>query len=152
MKEKVNKMSGQFNGFFENAVHNQRVIIPAAFKRKFAEEARKTVVITSGPLNSIALFPLDSWHWFLEKLENGSEQDRNLRAQLIHGTVAEQELEGPGRIRIPELMLKEANITDSVIVKGELHYISLWNPDEFYAHRSAMLEEHRKKFTTVHYY
>jgi DNA-binding transcriptional regulator/RsmH inhibitor MraZ len=34
--------------YSENAVHNNRVIIPAAFKRKIAEAANRTVVITVG--------------------------------------------------------------------------------------------------------
>lgn len=144
-------MSGQFIGYFENAVHKQRVIIPAAFKKKFSEEARRTVVITLGPLNTIAIFPLDCWNSFLDKLAAGSEDDLELRTQLIDFAVTEQELEGPGRVRIPDQLLEEANISESVIIKGELHYISLWNPEEFHALRKAKKDEHRRKFTTKHY-
>jgi len=144
-------MSGQFIGYFENAVHKQRVIIPAAFKKKFSEEARRTVVVTLGPLNTIAIFPLDCWNSFLDKLAAGDDDDQDLRTQLIDFAVTEQELEGPGRIRIPEQLLEEANITDSVIIKGELHYISLWNPDEFQENRRAKKDLHRQKFTTRHY-
>ncbi|HPN41539.1 MAG TPA: protein MraZ [Candidatus Cloacimonadota bacterium] len=144
-------MSGQFIGYFENAVHKQRVIIPAAFKKKFSEEARRTVVVTLGPLNTIAIFPLDCWNSFLDKLAGGDDDDQELRTQLIDFAVTEQELEGPGRIRIPEQLLAEANIGDSVIIKGELHYISLWDPAEFHAHRRAKKDAHRQKFTTRHY-
>lgn len=144
-------MSGQFIGYFENSVHKQRVIIPAPFKKKFADEARKTVVVTLGPLNTIAIFPLDCWNDMLKRLAEGTEEDQELRTQLIDFAVTEQELEGPGRIRIPEQLLEEANITDSVIIKGELHYISLWNPDEFQEHRRQKKEVHRQKFTTKHY-
>lgn len=144
-------MSGQFIGYFENAVHKQRVIIPAAFKKKFSEEARRTVVVTLGPLNTIAIFPLDCWNSFLDKLAAGDDEDLELRTQLIDFAVTEQELEGPGRIRIPEQLLEEANISDSVIIKGELHYISLWNPEEFHLNRRVKKDEHRKKFTTRHY-
>lgn len=144
-------MSGQFIGYFENAVHKQRVIIPAAFKKKFTEEARRSVVITLGPLNTIAIFPLDCWNRFLENLAAGDDEDRELRTQLIDFAVTEQELEGPGRVRIPDQLLEEANISDSVIIKGELHYISLWNPDEFHALRKLKKEEHRQKFSTRHY-
>lgn len=47
--------------------------------------------------------------------------------------------------------MEEANISDSVIIKGELHYISLWNPDEFHAIRRTKKDEHVRKFTTRHY-
>lgn len=126
-------MSGPFYGFYENAVHNQRIIIPALFKRKFTDDSRKTVVITVGPLNSIALYPLDSWAATLAKLAEGDDQQQRLRSRLIDCAVTEAELEGPGRIRIPERQLAETGITESVIVKGEEYFISLWNPEEFYA-------------------
>jgi division/cell wall cluster transcriptional repressor MraZ len=144
-------MSGQFIGYFENAVHKGRVIIPAAFKKKFSDAAMRTVVITLGPLNTLAVFPLDCWNSFLQVLAEGDEDDRELRTQLIDFAIAEQELEGPGRIRIPEDLLEEAGIKDSVVIKGELHYISLWNPEEFYENRRLKKETHRKKYTTGHY-
>lgn len=141
-------MSGQFIGYFENAVHNQRVIIPASFKKKLSEEARRTVVITAGPRNSIALYPLDCWYATLEKLAAGDELQRKLRTHLIDCAVTEQELEGPGRIRIPEMLLTEANITDSVVIKGELSYISLWNPEEFQAKRKKDRADNLTEFST----
>lgn len=144
-------MSGQFIGYFENSVHKQRVIIPAAFKKKFAEEAQRTVVVTVGPNNTIAIFPLDCWNDILAKLGAGDEDDQDLRTQLIDFAMTEQELEGPGRIRIHEQLLEEANITDKVIIKGELHYISLWNPEEFQEVRKDKKDLHRKKFNTKHY-
>ncbi len=144
-------MSGQFIGYDENAVHNQRVIIPAVFKKKFSEEARRTVVITAGPKNSIALYPLDCWYATLEKLAAGDAVQRKLRTHLIDCAVTEQELEGPGRIRIPEILLREANIKDRVVIKGELSYISLWNPEDFQAKRKEDLNNNREEFTTEVY-
>jgi division/cell wall cluster transcriptional repressor MraZ len=144
-------MSGQFIGYYENAVHKQRIIIPAAFKKKFSEESERKVVITLGPLNTIAIFPLDCWTDFLDRLALGNDDDQDLRTQLIDFAWTEQELEGPGRIRIPELLLQEANITDRVVIKGELHYISLWNPEEYQADRKLKKELHRTRFTTKSY-
>ncbi|MDP2172395.1 MAG: protein MraZ [Candidatus Cloacimonadaceae bacterium] len=144
-------MSGQFTGYFENSVHKQRVIIPAAFKKKFAAEANRTVVVTLGPNNTIAIYPLDCWYSRLERLATGGEEDQELRTQMIDFAMTEQELEGPGRIRIYEQLLIDANITDKVIIKGELHYITLWNPEEFQEVLRDKKDIHRKKFSTKHY-
>jgi division/cell wall cluster transcriptional repressor MraZ len=144
-------MSGPFIGYSENAVHNNRVIIPAAFKRKLAEEANRTVVITVGPLNSIALYPLDSWVATLDALAQGDENHRRFRTRLIDCAVMEAELEGPGRVRIPEKQLAEAGIKDSVVVKGEMHYISLWNPQDYYKQRSQNMEANLKEYDTNMY-
>ena len=141
-------MSGQFIGYFENAVHNQRVVIPASFKKKFSDAAMRTVILTAGPRNSIAVYPLDCWNATLEKLAAGDERQRKLRTHLIDCAVTEQELEGPGRIRIPELLLTDADITDSVVIKGEQTYITLWNPSEFKAKRQKDREENLREFDT----
>ncbi len=144
-------MSGEFLGIFENSVHKQRVIIPASFKKKFAEAAMRSVVVTMGPSNTIAIYPLDSWKSTLERLKDGDERAKSLRTQLIDFAMMEQELEGPGRVRIHELLLSEVGIEDSVIIKGEGHYISLWNPEVYARVRQSKLQAHRDTFTSEDY-
>ncbi|MFA4959516.1 MAG: protein MraZ [Candidatus Cloacimonas sp.] len=144
-------MSGEFLGIFENSVNKQRVIIPAAFKKKFSEELEKKVIVTLGPNDTIAIYPLDNWNETLERLRIGDEHSNKLRTQLIDFAMTEQELEGPGRIRILERLLNEVNITDSVIIKGEGHYISLWNPKVYNEVRASKLNQHRKEFTSEDY-
>lgn len=144
-------MSGEFLGIFENSVHKQRIIIPAVFKKKFAEEAMRTVVVTMGPNDTIAIYPLDNWQATLQRLKAGDERARLLRTQLIDFAMMEQELEGPGRVRIHEMLLKETNISDSVIIKGEGHYISLWNPEVYNAVRARKRDMHRTKFSSEDY-
>ena len=144
-------MSGEFLGYSENSVHKQRVIVPASFKKKFAPEASRSVVVTLGPNDTIAIYPLDSWRETLERLKAGDDKARQLRTQLIDFAMLEQELEGPGRVRIHEQLLEDANITDKVIIKGEGHFISLWNPEIYNAVRKAKLELHRTRFSSEDY-
>ncbi len=144
-------MSGEFLGIFENSVHKQRVIIPACFKKKFSETAGKSVVVTRGPNNTIAIYPIDNWKDTLERLKAGDDKSKQLRTQLIDFAMMEQDLEGPGRVRIHEMLLSEADITDSVIIKGEGHYISLWNPKVYHATRAKKLDIHRAQFTSEDY-
>ena len=144
-------MSGEFLGYFENSVHKQRVIVPASFKKKFADEAARTVIVTLGPNDTIAIYPLDCWKETLITLKAGDAKARQLRTQLIDFAMTEQELEGPGRIRIHEQLLADAQITDSVIIKGEGHYISLWNPEVFNSIRKSKRELHRQTFSSEDY-
>lgn len=144
-------MSGEFLGIFENSVHKQRVIIPAPFKKKLSKEAGKSVVVTLGPNGTIAIYPIDNWQDTLERLKAGNDRSKQLRTQLIDFAMMEQELEGPGRVRIHEMLLSEVNITDSVIIKGEGHYISLWNPKIYNEVRSRKLDMHRTQFTSEDY-
>jgi len=144
-------MSGEFLGIFENSVHKQRVIIPASFKKKLADEACRSVVVTLGPTNTIAIYPLDTWKSTLERLKEGNDKAKMLRTQLIDFAMLEQELEGPGRVKIHDLLLQEAGITDSVIIKGEGHYISLWNPEVYARVRASKLKSHLEQFTSEDY-
>lgn len=144
-------MSGEFLGIFENSVNKQRIIIPASFKKKFSEEAMKSVVVTLGPSNTIAIYPLDCWKNTLTRLKEGDERAKRLRTQLIDFAMMEQELEGPGRVRIHDLLLSEAGIEDSVIIKGEGHYISLWNPEVYASIRADKLKRHLETFSSEDY-
>ncbi len=94
---------------------------------------------------------MDSWKSTLERLKEGDEKSKRLRTQLIDFAMMEQELEGPGRVRIHELLLTEVGIVDSVIIKGEGHYISLWNPEVYARVRQSKLKTHREIFTSEDY-
>ncbi len=144
-------MSGEFLGIFENSVHKQRVIIPAVYKKRFSAEAGKSVIVTLGPNDTIAIYPIDNWRDTLERLKNGDDRSKQLRTQLIDFAMMEQELEGPGRVKIHDMLLSEVGITDSVIIKGEGHYISLWNPKVYNEVRANKLARHRKQFTSDDY-
>ena len=144
-------MSGEFLGTFENSVHKCRVIIPASFKKMFSEEADKSVVVTLGSKGTIAIFPLDTWELMKAKLQNGSDLDRKLRSNLTFFAMPKQELEGPGRVRITEELLQKARISDSVVIKGEGHYISLWNPDRLNEISQQKQVEHEELFSDDNY-
>lgn len=144
-------MSGEFLGTYENSVNKQRVIIPAPFKSKFSSASKQTVIITLGHHDSIAVFPLDSWQQYKDKLKNGDDKQKKLLNYLIEFASSEQTLEGPGRIRIGEDLLEMAGIEDSVIIKGEGSFISIWNPDTFKEIRKQKLKIHREEFDSMDY-
>ena len=144
-------MSGEFLGIFENSVHKHRVIIPASFKKKFSEESCRSAIVTLGPNDTIAIYPIDNWRDTLARLKDGTARDKQLRTQLIDFAMQEQELEGPGRLRIHEMLLDEVGISDSVVIKGEGHYISLWNPKVYSDIRAKKLQIHRSQFTSEDY-
>ena len=144
-------MSGDFLGTFENSVNKARVIIPAPFKAKFTTASKQTVICTLGSNKSIVIYPLDNWNALKERLKNGDDRAKKLLNNMIEFACPEQQLEGPGRIRISDELLELTNIKESVIIKGEGSYISLWNPETFKAIRQAKLEDHLKEFTSMDY-
>ena len=144
-------MSGDFLGTFENSVNKMRIIIPAPFKAKFSTSSKQTVICTLGPNQSVAIYPLDNWNSLKEKLKNGDDRAKKLLNNLIDFACPEQQLEGPGRIRVSDELLEITGIGDSVVIKGEGTFISLWNPDIFKSIRQAKLKEHQKEFNSMDY-
>ena len=124
-------MSGDFSGWLPpNSVNKTRIVIPAEFKKKFDESANRMVVVTLGPEGTVAVFPKDTWLLQKESLQaQATPEAGDILATLEHFAMTEQELEGPGRIRVREDLLKIAGITDKVIVQGAGHFIILWSPE-----------------------
>jgi DNA-binding transcriptional regulator/RsmH inhibitor MraZ len=150
--QRTGKMSGEFLGTFENSIHKSRIMIPASFKKKFAVEANKMAIVTIGPEGTVAVFPLDTWMKMREQLEVSTEaDDKELLDNLIEFSMPEQELEGPGRVRISDELLKMANISDFAKIKGEGHFITLWNPERLEAIRQQKVAQHKEKYPSSSY-
>ena len=134
-------MSGEFLGQSENSVNKMRVIIPAPFKAKFAAASKQTVVCTVGQNKEVLIYPLDNWNTLTTKLKAGTAEEQEDLELMLHFASQEQQLEGPGRIRISDDHLEISGITDSVIIKGEGSYISLWDPKVFNEYRAEKIKE-----------
>ena len=146
------RMSGEFLGTYTNSVNkNKWIIIPSPFKKKFSEEANKTVIVTIGPEENIGIFPLDNWNEKIEKLKSGTDRDTDLLVNLRTFASSEQTIEKSGRIKISNELLEIAGIKDKVIIKGEGDYISVWNPEKYVDFRNEKLKVHKKSFNTQDY-
>ena len=145
-------MSGEFLGVFENAVHNNRITLPAVFKKNFSAASKQSVIVTMGSDGTnLAVYPLDNWNALVERLKKGDENDKLFLNSLIDFALSKRELEGPGRIRIDTFLLEDVGITDSVVIKGEGDYISLWNPEKFKEERKKKLQYHSDNFKAIKY-
>ena len=133
-------MSGEFLGESENSVHKGRIIIPATFKARFSVESNQTVVMTLTEDLSIAIYPLDCWAMVKEKLINGDERQKKVLT-LLKRFASEQQLEGPGRVKLSDFMLEKANITDKVMMRGEGDHITVWNPERYIMERDKDLDD-----------
>jgi len=134
-------MSGSFIGFFDNTVSNNRITIPAKFKKKFSVAAKESVIVTIGFGNThIAIFPLDYWTALADKLQNGNDiQKMALKSYLDYAD--DQKVETNGRIRLRQDLLDITGISKEIIIKGEGEYFSLWEPAIFVTEREKRRQE-----------
>lgn len=146
-------MSGEFIGTIpDNAIHKSRIMIPVKFKKKISLEANNSVIVTLGPKGTIAIFPIDSWQMTRKQLQNRQDDKaKKLLKNLFNFAMPEQVLEGPGRIRLSEELMKIAKIKDSVSIKGEGHYMTVWNSEILKDLKQTQAEEHIEEYDETDY-
>lgn len=134
-------MSGSFIGAYENAVSNNRITIPAKFKKKFSPAAKETVIVTVGFNNThIVIFPLDYWTALCAKFSKGTDLQK-LAWKCYLDFADDQKVEANGRIRLSKEVLTTTGIIKEIVIKGEGDYISVWNPETFKVERDRRRQE-----------
>ena len=135
------KVSGNFMGRFENSITNRRVSIPLTFRKLLSPESGMQLVAVRGRLNTIYIFPLDSWKNLEVKLTNGTDEEKELLRKFRFYASA-LNIEGPGRILLPKTLLDIANINNKVIFLGEGNFFSIWNLESFKKYETEVNKEY----------
>ena len=122
-----------FRGRFLHTMDTKgRLSIPSGFRVEIQRRSQNDPVLTSQGAH-LALFPADEWERKEEVLVGLS--DFNTDAQdlqrLLVGEASDSPLAAQGRILVPTLMRKEADLESKVLVIGVLDRIELWNPERF---------------------
>ncbi len=145
-------MTGNFLGAYSNSVNKKKwIIIPAPLKKKIEANSRKSVIITIGPTNNIAIYPIDEWDLLMSKLSNENAREKKFKLHLITFAIGAQTYDEMGRVKVTDTLLKMAGIDDKIIIKGEGNYISVWNPDKYYDYELNMLKEHKETYNSLDY-
>ncbi len=95
---------------------------------KFREKVGKKVVITHGLDNCLFLYPMKEWEKISEKLASlsiGQAGSRGFNRFMLAGAV-EIEVDGVGRILIPDFLRKFAGLKDHVVFAGVHNRVEIW--------------------------
>jgi DNA-binding transcriptional regulator/RsmH inhibitor MraZ len=128
--------SGLFGTDYEVSVYKQRFVLPIQFQKQISTAAKETFILTAGVDTSIVCYPLDNWKILVDLLKNGSEDEQD-DLQHMNYYATETKLEGPGRLKISDDLMKYAQIKDRVRIIGENTLITIIDPE--------LLEIKRKK-------
>jgi len=129
-----------FFGEFEYKVDEKsRVPIPP----KFRSELRDGLVITPGVEKCITAYPLPEWKKLAATLTNGSITPSKLRKlnRAIFATAFSINIDGQGRIALPNPLREYAGIVDEVIITGANNYFELWNKDRWTEEKTISQEQ-----------
>lgn len=103
----------------------KRISLPA----KFRKDLGKTVVITYGLDNCVALYPLSTWKNMTEKLSDLSMGQSGSRdfSRFMLSRAQEVDIDSAGRILIPDGHKEYAGLKTKVVLAGVHNRVELWN-------------------------
>ncbi len=96
---------------------------------KFRKEVGRKVVITRGLDSCLFMFPQKAWETIAGKLQQlpiGGADTRGMSRFLLAGAV-ETEVDGAGRILIPDYLKDFAGLRSHVILAGVSDRVEIWN-------------------------
>lgn len=122
-----------FRGRFEHAVDTKgRLSIPSGFRVEIQRRSEKEPVLTNYG-DHLALFPADVWEEKETDLLALSDYDPEAQdfQRYVVGDASDCPIDAQGRILVPSLLRKEAELESKVIIAGVLNKIEIWNPERF---------------------
>ncbi|KQC14887.1 MAG: hypothetical protein APR63_04945 [Desulfuromonas sp. SDB] len=118
-----------------------RFFLPAKFRKDL--EVRK-VFVTKGFDKCLNLYRIEDWGIFENKLLSlpvSKSEVRNVLRYFI-GSGERIEIDGKGRIKIPQELLDFVGIDKQLVALGQGNRIELWSPD-------ALSEVEQKMYKTI---
>jgi MraZ protein len=103
----------------------KRLSLPA----KFRKEVGRKVVLTRGLDSCLFMFSLSAWQKIATKLAAlpfGQADTRGMSRFLLSGAV-ETEVDGAGRILVPDFLKEFADLKSRVVLAGVSDRIEIWN-------------------------
>lgn len=115
-----------FIGEYKHSTDSKgRVALPARFRAGL----RRGLVITRGLDNCLFVYPKDEWEKIARKLAQYSINQSNTRAfvRLMLAGAMDVEVDGQGRIVIPDYLRKYALIKQKTIIAGLYNRLEIWD-------------------------
>jgi MraZ protein len=137
-----------FSGRFEHTIDGKgRTSFPSRFREILAPRADGRIILTTGLDPHLVAYPLKEWTAFEERLAALPQFDESvmmLRRVYVSGAV-ECEVDGLGRLLIPQVLRDYAGLRREVIWAGMGLNIELWEKGRYEHMRENVLADPEKK-------
>jgi MraZ protein len=126
-----------FYGEHEHTLDDKhRLTLPARFRHSLAGG----VVLARGIERNVDVYPSDTWHENMARiaeLDSLSREARELKRFVFAGA-AVAELDGQGRVLLPQHLAEHAGIGKDVVVAGVHDHVEIWDRAAWTAHLNAI--------------
>jgi len=114
----------------------KRISLPA----KFRKELGKKIIITRGLDRCLFIYSEKEWKKFAEKLEGlsfGKTDSRDFKRYFMGGA-SEIDIDGSGRILIPDNLKELADLKTKVVVTGVSERVELWDEEVWNKYKAGI--------------
>ncbi len=104
--------------------------IPSRYRERIADLSGGAVVLARNPLDRcLWLYPLPEWQQIEAKLQKLSDFDKQSRRtkQMMLGYATDCELDGHGRILVPQQLREYADISKQMVFLGQGNKFEIWD-------------------------
>ena len=134
-----------FRGFSTVSIDSKgRLAVPSRFRERLLELAGGCLVQTLNPLDRcLWLYPLNEWELIEAKLAALSDFDRQSRRakQMMRGYATDSQLDGQGRILIPQELRSYAALDKQAVILGQGNKFEVWDQASWEAQRDQWLAQ-----------
>ena len=119
-----------FLGEYQHSVDSKgRLVLPVRFRARLD----RGLVVTKGQERCLYIFPFDKWEQEVEQVNRLPRTDRRSRnyARSFFGSASDQQLDGQGRIQIPQPLREYASLAKDVVVIGVADRVEIWNVESW---------------------
>ncbi len=113
----------------------KRLAVPSRFR----DDLDKKVVVTRGLDGCLFLYPIEEWEKLAEKISNLplSQSDARSFARVMLAGAMEVEIDGSGRILIPDYLKEYAGLDKEVTIAGVYNRMEIWNKEKWESYKRA---------------
>jgi len=115
-------------GRYEHGLDGKnRLFLPSRFREK---SGGPDFIITQGLERCLFLFPLKSWNDLAAKLSDlpiANKIEERAFKRILLSSACEAEVDGQGRILVPQHLLDYAQIARQAVILGVLKHVEIWS-------------------------
>ncbi|HID20838.1 MAG TPA: division/cell wall cluster transcriptional repressor MraZ [Planctomycetaceae bacterium] len=133
--------------YLRNVDEKNRIAVPKQLREEFDEGTVKCLYVAPGTDRSLSLYSPAAFEALAQRLARKSAGQPNVRnyLRLFYARAQKVDLDGQGRIRIPERLAEFAQLGRDVVLIGVQDHVEIWNSDEW----ERFLEKHSRDFDAL---
>ena len=116
-----------------------RVLIPPEFRSVLKGE----LILMPGAEKCIALYPITQWEKIATSLTSASLSRSKIRRlnRALFASAFTRELDGQGRVALPQPLREYAGITEEVVIAGVNASLEIWDKKRWLAEKTMSQEQ-----------